>query len=221
MAGALQIVGEGGEAVGAGLLFGCALLGRRLFDEEPLFGGEIDAVAHLRHQHALPRRQGFELGLEADGLGVGLLGHHLGQEMAHLVAHAALIVDQAIQPAFQLVAFVQLIGELEDAARDELQIHARVVVARRSEAHGVVEPRGALAQQIDHRLTGRRLALRCVRRRGVVGAVAGEVRLRRQRHAKIERGAVAQLGIRAGLVARREKRRGGGSRIAGGQSFKP
>ena len=221
LAGTLQEAGDATEPVGAGLLFRGALLGGCLFDEQTLLGGQIDAVPHLRDQHSLPRGECLELGLETERFRARSLFGHRAEQLAELIPHAALIVDQPVQPALQLVAFVHLIGELPNAPRDQLQIDAGVVVARRSEAHRVVEPRRALAKEVDHLRGGRLLVLVAfVRwRRGVVGR--GEVRLRGQRQPQIERGAVAQLGIGPGLVPGGEKRLGRRVRIAGRQLFEP
>ena len=178
--GAFQKVVHGSQPVGAGLLLRRAFLGGGLLDEEALLGGQVDAVARFRHEHPLAGGQRFEVRAEAQRLGARALLRHLAEQLAHLIAHTALIVDQSIQPPLELVAFVQLVGELQDPPRDQLQVDAGVVVAGGGQAHRVVEPRRALPQQVDDFLQ-RRLLLAIFRGRlGGIG-VGGKIRLRGQR----------------------------------------
>ena len=117
LARALQIVGQGRQLVGAALLFHRAFLGRRLLDEQALLGGQVDAVAHFRQQRPLAAGQRLERAAETERFGTGLLGFDVHQQSAHVVAQAALIVDQAVEARFQAIALVQLVGEFQNAPR--------------------------------------------------------------------------------------------------------
>ena len=212
--GALQIVGYVGELVSAGLLLRRALFRRRLLDEQPLLGGEIDGVAHLRHQHPLPGRNVVEVGTESQRIGAGVALGDGGEQLPHLIAGAALIVDQPVQAACQLVALLELIDELQNASGDKLQVHPGVVVRRRSKTHGVVEPRGALTQEVQG---GFHIDL-------VLGSAGGGrfgIRLGRQGQTQVEGHPVPQLRVGTGVVARRQERLRGAGGVPLRQALQP
>ena len=166
------------------MLFRRQLVRRRLLDEQALFRCQVDALAHIRQQHALAARQGAEAVLEAEWFAPGLFGGDVGKQAADGVADAPLVVDQAFDAILEGRALVELVRQRENAARHQLQVDAGVVVARRRQAHRVVEPCRALAQRVDG-----------VRRGSVFGDAV------RQREAEIEGGAVAQFRVRPGAVA--------------------
>ena len=174
LSGAFQEVGNALQLIGAALLLRRQLLRRHLLDEQALLRCQVDALADIRQQHSLAAGQAAEAVLEAVRFARRLLRGNIRQQAADGIADAALVVDQTVDAAFQRRAFVELIRQRENAPRHQLQVDAGVVVVRRRQAHGVVEPRRALPQRVDRLGRGR-----------VLGDAVGE------RKAKVESGAVA------------------------------
>ena len=200
LASPFEIVGRRRKLVRAALLFRRALGIRQLLDEQPFLRRQVHAVAHLGQERPLAAGQAVEFGLEAQGFRVGAGLADVGQQAAQPIAHTALVVDQPVEGRCEPVAGVQLIGQLQDAAGDQLQVHAGIVVFRRRQPHRVVEPGRGLAQSLDG-----------LRRLGVLANAL------RQRIAEIEGGAIAQLGIRAGVVSGGKERVGGRGVVLGGE----
>ena len=113
--------------------------------------------------------------------------------MAHSIAQTALVVDDPIESSLQVIGtLIELVGEDLDAAQDQLQIDARVVVFG-SQPNRVAIPGGALAQTVDALLW-----LLFDQGGGVLGNGQTE----------IERRPEAELGVATRLVARLKKGRG-------------
>ena len=188
LAAALQIALHRLQLGAAGALFG-----RRCIEavEMPAFGrAEVGHRRRFGQERPFTGRQRLEVILEASGLRPGALGVDVGQQAADAVAHATLIVDDGAEPSLQRVAAVDAVRQAFDALQHQFEIHPGGVVLLGCQPGGVVEPSRTGAQ-------GRKRRGRFRVRRGVGLPGEGE--------AQVEGGPVAQRGIGAGGVPRRQK----------------
>ncbi len=111
-----------------------------VLDEAAFLRGEVENGAGLGLERPLLGCQVLELFLEPERIGRGTLGVHQLQQPANTIPQPALVVDHAIEPCFERVSLVQLIGELLDPAQHQLEVDPGVGVAFRRQPDGVVEP---------------------------------------------------------------------------------